>query len=104
MVWTQQSSFILSIATNIVILPTNFVASELLIKVTVANPKPNWRFFGDLEQLITLPSPLGQVRLSSQRLRLGGTLLKFDNRYPYELKFSCYDHLPEVAIEIWADI
>ncbi len=103
MVWTLNNQVILSIATNSVILPTVFTHGELVVVVTPESTKPSWRFFGDLEQLVTLPSPLGQVRLSSQRLRLGSTLLRLDNFYPYELKFTCFHWLPVVSIDIYTD-
>lgn len=104
MAWTLNSSIILSIASNVIILPTVFTTTDLVVVVTPESVKPNWRFFGDLEQITTLPSPLGQVRISSQRLRLGATLLRFANDYPYELKFTCFHWLPVVAIEVYLDV
>jgi hypothetical protein len=104
MVWQLHGSYFLGVANNEITLPTNFMDEYLGIKVVLATPPTGrWRYFGELEQLATLPA-IGETILSTTKLKLKPTRIRVDNSIPYEIRLIAYHWLPDLTIEVYRDI
>lgn len=103
MSWQLFNSYILDVNTNEITIPTNFTDTELIVKVTPVTVSPTWRYFGELEQWTNFVNA-GDTRLYMTKLKLGTSLLRLNNDYPYELKLLAYHWLPLINIDIFRDI
>lgn len=105
MVWTLQVVASLPITTDDILLPWTFTSTEVALIINPTVPLPSKYIHGGwLKQLVSFPDFPKSLARKFLRMPLGYSFLEFNNSYPYELSFKCFQYLGQLEIIAYENI